>query len=191
MLRKQYRCPYFRILVIGRANAGKTTILEKVCGVAKGTQPIIICDKNGKLDESPMYQASHILFIPGRKLQPSETHLMPSTEVSQWFTMNILSDCINLSERHAWYWTSNHIWRKQLYLPWLTRFWVWCKGGDRYCLGLHREAVYCNQAGGSVACNLVESSHSFFTQITNHAFIGLYTNGQYSPHPTCRTWVLW
>ena len=52
-LRDQYRCPHFRILVIGRANAGKTTILEKVCGVAKGTQPIIVYDKEGKLDEIP------------------------------------------------------------------------------------------------------------------------------------------
>ena len=48
MLRKHYLCPHFRILVIGRANAGKTTILEKVCGVAKGTKPIIY-DKDGKL----------------------------------------------------------------------------------------------------------------------------------------------
>ena len=47
MLREHYLCPHFRILVIGRANAGKTTILEKVCGVVKGTNPIIY-DKNGK-----------------------------------------------------------------------------------------------------------------------------------------------
>ena len=47
VLRERYRCPHFRILVIGRANAGKTTILEKVCGVAKGTKPIIY-DKDGK-----------------------------------------------------------------------------------------------------------------------------------------------
>ena len=46
-LREQYRCPCFRILIIGRANAGKTTILEKVCGVAKGTKPIIY-GKDGK-----------------------------------------------------------------------------------------------------------------------------------------------
>ena len=52
MLRDQYRCPHFRILVIGRANAGKTTILEKVCGVERGTRPIIIHDKEGKLNES-------------------------------------------------------------------------------------------------------------------------------------------
>ncbi|KAF8351891.1 hypothetical protein F5887DRAFT_874082 [Amanita rubescens] len=47
MLRERYRCPQFRILVIGRALAGKTTILEKVCGVEKGTLPII-SDENGK-----------------------------------------------------------------------------------------------------------------------------------------------
>ena len=47
MLRERYLCPHFRILVIGRANAGKTTILEKVCSVAKGTKPIIY-DKDGK-----------------------------------------------------------------------------------------------------------------------------------------------
>ena len=47
MLREHYLCPHFRILVIGRANAGKTTVLEKVCGVAKGVKPIIY-DKDGK-----------------------------------------------------------------------------------------------------------------------------------------------
>ena len=52
MLREQYRCPHFRILIIGRANAGKTTILERVCGVAKGTKPIII--QEGKLNKSSM-----------------------------------------------------------------------------------------------------------------------------------------
>ncbi len=47
-----YKCPHFRILIIGRANAGKTTILEKVCGVAKGTQPIIIYDENGQFQNN-------------------------------------------------------------------------------------------------------------------------------------------
>ena len=37
---------------MGRANAGKTTILEKVCGVAKGTQPIIIYDENGQFNNN-------------------------------------------------------------------------------------------------------------------------------------------
>jgi len=63
-LRELYKCPHFRILVIGRANAGKTTILEKVCGVSKGTEPIIILDKEG--DE----------------LLPSETNFASSIDVS-------------------------------------------------------------------------------------------------------------
>jgi hypothetical protein len=57
ILSYRYKCPHFRILVIGRANAGKTTILEKVCGVAKGTQPIIL-DMEGRSDESPTYTFS-------------------------------------------------------------------------------------------------------------------------------------
>ena len=99
---------------------------------------------------------SHILFFLGNELEPSEIHLMPSIEVSQWFTMDMLSesDC-TWSERHAWYWAWDYIWWKQLHLPWLTRFWVWCKGGDRSCLGLYWKEVYCNQAGESIACNLV------------------------------------
>ena len=49
MLKERYKCPHFRILIIGRANAGKTTILEKVCGVERGTKPIIY-DQDGMLE---------------------------------------------------------------------------------------------------------------------------------------------
>jgi len=58
VLRERYRCTHFRVLVIGRANAGKTTILEKVCGVGKETEPIIY-DMNG--DQLP---CSSIHLIP-------------------------------------------------------------------------------------------------------------------------------
>ena len=34
-------CPLFRILIIGKANAGKTTILRKVCNAKPDTKPII------------------------------------------------------------------------------------------------------------------------------------------------------
>ncbi|KAF8327980.1 hypothetical protein F5887DRAFT_159461 [Amanita rubescens] len=61
ILKERYLCPHFRILVIGRANAGKTTILEKVCGVAKGTKPIIY-------------------DMDGNQLEQSMIHLMPSVE---------------------------------------------------------------------------------------------------------------
>ena len=53
--REQFRCPHFRILVMGRANAGKTTILEKVCGVAKGTKPIIVYDGESKFDTKTQF----------------------------------------------------------------------------------------------------------------------------------------
>jgi GTPase SAR1 family protein len=40
-------CPQFRILIIGKANAGKTTILRKVCNVKLDVKPIIY-DADGK-----------------------------------------------------------------------------------------------------------------------------------------------
>jgi len=41
VLKECYKMAHFRILVIGRANAGKTTILEKVCNVKQGTKPVV------------------------------------------------------------------------------------------------------------------------------------------------------
>lgn len=81
MRRKQYKCHHFRILIIGRANAGKTTILEKVCGVAKGTRPII-CDGDSKFDAKPK-QPLHPQCFLDIKLDPNETHLVPSLEASR------------------------------------------------------------------------------------------------------------
>ena len=40
-------CPQFRILIIGKANAGKTTILRKVCNVKPDAKPIVY-DAEGK-----------------------------------------------------------------------------------------------------------------------------------------------
>jgi len=37
----RHECPQFRILIIGKANAGKTTILRKVCNAKPNTKPII------------------------------------------------------------------------------------------------------------------------------------------------------
>ena len=99
MLKQRYECPCFRILVIGRANAGKTTILEKVCGVAQGTQPIIY-DENGveleanikpnpepkpqprqESNSKPRFNLPIKKFF-NRKPVPSVTHFTPSMEVS-------------------------------------------------------------------------------------------------------------
>ena len=99
-LKERYECPHFRILVIGRANAGKTTILEKICGVGQGTKPIIY-DENGIELEAdinfipkpnPMFKfLQSIKQVFKKKAEPSQmhltplppvTHLMPSIEVS-------------------------------------------------------------------------------------------------------------
>jgi len=40
-------CPRFRILIIGKANAGKTTILRKVCNTKPDVKPIVY-DAEGK-----------------------------------------------------------------------------------------------------------------------------------------------
>jgi GTPase SAR1 family protein len=45
-------CDRFRVLIIGRRNAGKTTILEKMTGSDEGAQPIIR-DKEGRRVVSP------------------------------------------------------------------------------------------------------------------------------------------
>ena len=88
--REQYKCPQFRILVIGRANAGKTMILEKVCHVAKGTQPIIVYDKSGKFDTEAQSSSSVPL---GKNVPQDETCLTPSNEVSWWLmNMHLHSD---------------------------------------------------------------------------------------------------
>ena len=45
-------CGRFRVLIIGRRNAGKTTILEKMTGSEVGTKPEIR-DKQGRLVVRP------------------------------------------------------------------------------------------------------------------------------------------
>jgi GTP-binding protein EngB required for normal cell division len=44
------KAPRFRVLIIGRANAGKTTILQKVCNTVK--KPEIFDRKGKKIDTS-------------------------------------------------------------------------------------------------------------------------------------------
>ncbi|KDQ52668.1 hypothetical protein JAAARDRAFT_39933 [Jaapia argillacea MUCL 33604] len=54
-------CPQFRILVIGKANAGKTTILHKVCNATPETKPIVY-DQNGKKLRGGFFQKTSALF---------------------------------------------------------------------------------------------------------------------------------
>ncbi|KAG8912235.1 hypothetical protein FRC02_006104 [Tulasnella sp. 418] len=45
ILKIRRMCPRFRILIIGKANSGKTTILQKMCGT---TDTPVVIDKDGK-----------------------------------------------------------------------------------------------------------------------------------------------
>jgi septin family protein len=44
-LELRQKCPRFRVLVIGRANAGKTTICQKMCNT---TDPPVVHGRDGK-----------------------------------------------------------------------------------------------------------------------------------------------
>ena len=52
-------CPQFRILVIGKANAGKTTILRKVCN-AKADEKPIVYDGEGKKVKRDLADVCHL-----------------------------------------------------------------------------------------------------------------------------------
>ena len=46
-------CPQFRILIIGKANAGKTTILRKMCNAKPDAKPIIYDAEGRKVKRAP------------------------------------------------------------------------------------------------------------------------------------------
>jgi hypothetical protein len=46
-------CPKFRILVIGKANAGKTTILRKVCNAKPDAKPVIYDAEGQEVRQDP------------------------------------------------------------------------------------------------------------------------------------------
>ena len=82
MLKERYDCPHFRILVIGRANAGKTTILEKVCGADQGTKPVIYDENGVKLKAHKLGVKLFAPIMQHFHLAPSVTHLIPSIQVN-------------------------------------------------------------------------------------------------------------
>jgi len=46
-------CPRFRILIIGKANAGKTTILRKVCNAKPDAKPIVYDAEGKEVQQAP------------------------------------------------------------------------------------------------------------------------------------------
>ena len=119
-------CPQFRVLVIGKANAGKTTILRKVCNAKPDAKPVIY-DAEGKRvkQDSTKVGLENLMISLGANWQViqlfsltkvlrrivghSADVLNPSTEVRQTKTCLIISD-----DFVAWrpqHWISDH-------LPW-------------------------------------------------------------------------
>jgi len=71
------QCRQFRILVIGKANAGKTTILRKVCNVKPDAKPIVydaegeklvVNDAEGKKVKRDLADVCHANLSLGDKL---------------------------------------------------------------------------------------------------------------------------
>ena len=46
-------CPQFRILIIGKANAGKTMILRKVCNAKPDAKPIVYDAEGKEVQQAP------------------------------------------------------------------------------------------------------------------------------------------
>lgn len=86
MLQERSKCPCFRILIIGRANAGKTTILEKICGVAPGSARITYDQDGveiGVKPGKPRLLTRVKQRLRGKsKVAPCAPHVAPSMEVS-------------------------------------------------------------------------------------------------------------
>ena len=153
MLKERYKCPYFRILIIGRTNAGKTTILEKVCGVQQGTKPIIY-NKAGELSWSPSCICVFTMLQVYNSINLTSIWWHQLRSVKLWNMIDIIMQSLS-SEGHIWYWAPDYIPWMQLYLPWLSGFWIWGNWGVRACPEIHWEAIFSNWVEGSAACNLV------------------------------------
>jgi tRNA U34 5-carboxymethylaminomethyl modifying GTPase MnmE/TrmE len=61
-LKERLKCPQFRVLVIGKANAGKTTIIEKMCNATVGEQPVVR-DGSGELVRDAVTEICLILTL--------------------------------------------------------------------------------------------------------------------------------
>ena len=72
---------------MGRANAGKTTILEKVCGVEKGTKPVIVYNKKSKFDT----KTQSTLNPQDPVDEKLDLHITPSIEVNWMFKYGLFT----------------------------------------------------------------------------------------------------
>ena len=56
-------CPKFRILIIGKANAGKTTILRKVCNAKPDAKPVVYDAEGNEVRQNPKQNPPKVLRL--------------------------------------------------------------------------------------------------------------------------------
>ena len=151
------RFTQFRILVIGRANAGKTTILRKLCD-ATG-EPMIFDPTGKKVKYMVQVHARYSHLCPWSQIESST--LDPSLEVNgsllactsitlHW--INIL----NTVARRAWYPECNDIWDQPwLYISRFPRFRSWQWSRVEAGSGVHCAAFKGKKCEWTTSCNLV------------------------------------
>ena len=78
----------FRVLIIGRANAGKTTILQRVCETTES--PVIYRGKGREREEvrAPKYSSTDLVSLPTR---------LNLTRQSTLVTVSVYFGCFELS----------------------------------------------------------------------------------------------
>jgi GTPase SAR1 family protein len=69
-------CPQFRVLIIGKANAGKTTILRKVCNAKPDAKPVIY-DPEGKKVEQDV-SLGNLVVLAQSNIEVIATVVLPA-----------------------------------------------------------------------------------------------------------------
>jgi CO dehydrogenase/acetyl-CoA synthase gamma subunit (corrinoid Fe-S protein) len=57
-------CPRFRILIIGKANSGKTTILRKVCNAKPDAKPLVYDAEGDLIEEVSLAVRPEVQHVP-------------------------------------------------------------------------------------------------------------------------------
>ena len=144
--RKKYT--RFRILVIGRANAGKTTLLKRVCSTAE--EPCIYDEKNNNL----------VRLLPVCCFNPTTNH---STITDQsncrgtLFALRIIPSFSNLHQaRNPRHQPSIRLCQQPpIYLPWFSRLRDWRRIPDKASPRLHCGTHQVHWSQWPTSCHLV------------------------------------
>ena len=151
----------FRILVIGRANAGKTTLLQRVCNTTE--DPCISGDDNKNLVSVHRPEDEFCFWY----FQPASTYLSGTT-----LTIDILAYLTSpISARHTRYQSVDLIQEQpQTYLPWFSWIWVWRQEATAGSPVVYWEEIKVDWSRRSAACYLVSFAISSYILDTDDEF---------------------